>query len=65
MVKEISKLHIDKYLFDLSYDYVGDMAETVSLIWPEINNKNTNFSSVTLTNVIKDLIMFKKRKHQC
>ena len=35
MVKEISKLHIDKYLFDLSYDYVGDMAETVSLIWPE------------------------------
>ena len=39
MVKEISKLHIDKYLFDLSYDYVGDMAETVSLIWPEKNIK--------------------------
>ena len=46
MVKEISKLHIDKYLFDLSYDYVGDMAETVSLIWPEKNDKNANFSNL-------------------
>ena len=62
MVKEISKLHIDKYLFDLSYDYVGDMAETVSLIWPEKNDKNTNFSNVTLTNVIKDLINVQKKE---
>ena len=62
MVKEISKLHIDKYLFDLSYDYVGDMAETVSLIWPEKNDKNANFSSVTLTNVIKDLINVQKKE---
>ena len=62
MVKEISKLHIDKYLFDLSYDYVGDMAETVSLIWPEKNIKNANFSSVTLTYVIKDLINVQKKE---
>jgi len=25
---------IDETLFDLSYDFVGDLAETVSLIWP-------------------------------
>jgi DNA ligase 1 len=26
---------VDSVLFDLSYDYVGDLAETVSLIWPK------------------------------
>ena len=26
---------IDQELFNLSYDYVGDLAETVSLIWPD------------------------------
>ena len=25
---------MDNVLFDLSYDYVGDLAETISLIWP-------------------------------
>ena len=40
IVKEISILHLDKYLFELSYDYVGDMAETVSLIWPDKFNKD-------------------------
>jgi len=55
IVKEISILHLDKYLFELSYDYVGDMAETVSLIWPDKFNKDKKFSSVSLTKVIIDL----------
>ena len=25
---------VDPELFDLSYDYVGDLAETIALIWP-------------------------------
>ena len=62
IIKEISISHLDKFLFDISYDYVGDMAETVSLIWPEKNDKNANFSNVTLTNVIKDLINVQKKE---
>jgi DNA ligase 1 len=26
---------VDPVLFDLSYDYVGDLAETIALIWPD------------------------------
>ena len=26
---------VDPELFAMSYDYVGDMAETIALIWPE------------------------------
>lgn len=33
-LKDITKQRVDPHLFDLSYDYVGDMAETISLIWP-------------------------------
>ncbi|MFK7840389.1 MAG: cisplatin damage response ATP-dependent DNA ligase [Bdellovibrionales bacterium] len=33
-LKELTKTKVDPHLFDLSYDYVGDMAETISLIWP-------------------------------
>ena len=31
--KELIREKQDGYLFDLSYDYVGDLAETVSLLW--------------------------------
>ena len=31
--KELVKEKQDEHLFDLSYDYVGDLAETVSLLW--------------------------------
>ncbi|MEO0714091.1 MAG: cisplatin damage response ATP-dependent DNA ligase, partial [Pseudomonadota bacterium] len=31
---------MDPVLFRLSYDYVGDMAETISLVWPEKRGAN-------------------------
>ena len=39
-LKHIVHENIDKELFALSYDYVGDLAETISLIWTkkEIGN---------------------------
>ncbi len=55
IVKEISISHLDKFLFDISYDYVGDMAETVSLIWPDKITKEKNFLNASLTKVIYDL----------
>ncbi len=33
-LKHLAREHVDPYLFDLSYDYVGDLAETIALIWP-------------------------------
>ena len=33
-IKKIILENVDPELFVLSYDYVGDLAETISLIWP-------------------------------
>ena len=36
---------VDKNLFNFSYDYVGDLAETISLIWPKsIKRKSYNLA---------------------
>ena len=43
--KEIIKERQDEYLFDLSYDYVGDLAETVSLLWDQ--KKEGDMPSIT------------------
>ena len=34
LIRELAAARTDPVLFDWSYDYVGDLAETVSLIWP-------------------------------
>ncbi|MFM7689417.1 MAG: ATP-dependent DNA ligase, partial [Alphaproteobacteria bacterium] len=35
MLREITMARVDPELFRLSYDYVGDLAETIALIWPK------------------------------
>lgn len=40
LLHAIATERIDPVLFAYSYDYVGDLAETVSLIWPETNEPN-------------------------
>ena len=37
-IKELAKKKLDRNLFDLSYDYVGDLAETISLMWEKKEN---------------------------
>jgi DNA ligase 1 len=34
-IRELVAARVDPVLFQLSYDYVGDLAETISLIWPQ------------------------------
>ncbi|RZJ17999.1 MAG: cisplatin damage response ATP-dependent DNA ligase [Brevundimonas sp.] len=34
MIRKAVEARVDKVLFGWSYDYVGDLAETVALIWP-------------------------------
>ena len=34
-LRDLTAARVDPVLFGLSYDYVGDLAETIALIWPE------------------------------
>ena len=34
LVRGLAMERVDETLFALSYDYVGDLAQTVALIWP-------------------------------
>ena len=40
---------VDPTLFRLSYDFVGDLAETIALIWPEAANETLRLSEVVET----------------
>ncbi len=44
MLRQLVSERMDPVLFSYSYDYVGDLAETVSLVWPE---PSRNASPVT------------------
>ena len=39
LVRKQIKEYVDPNLFDMSYDYVGDFAETISLIWQKKEDK--------------------------
>ena len=63
-IKELIKKEVDPELFDLSYDYVGDLAETIALIWPYkqkgkvpklnfIIDELENSSTTNITKLIK------------
>ena len=39
-IRELVTARVDPVLFEWSYDYVGDLAETVSLIWPQAHGAN-------------------------
>src|SRR6185437_11886156 len=34
LIRELAAMRTDPVLFEWSYDYVGDLAETVALMWP-------------------------------
>ena len=34
LIRTVAEQRVDPFLFGLSYDFVGDLAETVALIWP-------------------------------
>ena len=34
LINRLIKSRVDPYLFDLCYDYVGELSETVALLWP-------------------------------
>ena len=51
--RELVAARVDPVLFGLSYDYVGDLAETVSLIWPKRPGANR---APALDDVVETLL---------
>ena len=52
MVRGLVEARVDPVLFAMSRDYVGDLAETVALIWPAAR---TNAGPPTMTEVVDTL----------
>ena len=52
LIRALAAARTDPTLFALSYDYVGDLAETVALMWPE---KPTNAPPPLLPEVVEAL----------
>jgi DNA ligase-1 len=61
VIRELVAQRIDPVLYSMSRDYVGDMAETVSLIWP--NDKRSD-EKLSLTEVIETLSQNERRTLQ-
>ncbi|WP_425429116.1 hypothetical protein [Azospirillum thermophilum] len=53
-IRQLAAARVDPELFALSYDYVGDLAETVALIWPE-RPERANSLPPTLDEVVEGL----------
>jgi DNA ligase-1 len=52
LIRELAAARTDPELFAWSYDYVGDLAETVALMWPE---QPTNREPPRLSEVVETL----------
>jgi DNA ligase-1 len=56
LIRALISKHADPVLFDLSYDFVGDLSETVALMWPTPPHvAQHDAESPTLTTVVKTL----------
>ena len=59
-LKNLIKNKISPELFELSYDYVGDIAETISLLWPK--NKPTNLN-LNLSDFMNNIFFIDDKKN--
>jgi DNA ligase-1 len=55
VIRGLATERIDAVLFAYSYDYVGDLAETISLIWPEPEGAGANDPDPSLSQVVDGL----------
>ena len=45
-LRTLTKSRVDPELFDMSYDYVGDIADTISLIWKQKQFNNNGDETI-------------------
>src|ERR1700712_2285870 len=43
LIRDLIAARTDPVLFALSYDYVGDLSETVALMWPRAADRDASF----------------------
>lgn len=55
LIKTLIADRVDPYLFALSYDYVGDLAETVALLWPVAETSKAHPTSLRLPDIVQGL----------
>src|SRR5271154_6276268 len=56
LIRSLIAERTDPVLFELSYDYVGDLSETVALMWPTPSSPaRGGGEELTLTSVIETL----------
>src|SRR5579872_4700152 len=62
LIRQLIAERTDSVLFELSYDYVGDLSETVALMWPAPSADATGqrLQEITLTSVVETLTMLGK-----
>src|ERR1700709_2950330 len=59
LIRDLAFARMDPVLFEMSYDYVGALAETVALMWPA---SRTNAPAPMLSEVVSTLIDNPKSK---
>lgn len=62
MLRELIQTRMDPVLFALSYDYVGDLAETISLAWPEKALPEFLNSELNLSDIVETLLKTSRRE---
>ncbi|WP_458758308.1 cisplatin damage response ATP-dependent DNA ligase [Afipia sp. TerB] len=55
LIRDLIAARTDPVLFALSYDYVGDLSETVALMWPAAQRATNSPPPSTLTEVVTTL----------
>ncbi len=55
LIRSLIAERTDPVLFELSYDYVGDLSETVALMWPVPTQQRGEMSTPSLSEVIETL----------
>jgi DNA ligase 1 len=58
LLRALISERVDPYLFGLSYDYVGDLSETIALLWPappRARDEASNDPPLTLAGVVHEL----------
>eukprot|EP01036_Dinobryon_divergens_P009239 gene9239-12351_t len=55
VLREVVTREVDPHLFALSYDYVGDLSETIALMWPPPAGGGARVESLRLTDVVTTL----------
>ncbi len=54
LLKRLAAERVDAELFRLSYDFVGDLAETISLLWPGERFANAEVSLVDAVTLLRE-----------